>query len=255
MIYQNVSWERLGMIATLTITQHHSLNTEGMTEMLHAVQEIEQERTIRALIVTGLGEEALLADVAGLVHLKPPEALDFSELGQRLCNTLEALPIPTIAAVDGLALGGGCEIVISCDLTYASSRSHFGQIEVGGGIIPGFGGTRRLARRVGTQRARELIFTGEIIDAARARELGLVLEVVAGEQLLDYCHGVAQKITAKAPLAVSQAKKMIVASADLPLAAANALERQAFARLFGTNDQKEGMTAFLEKRSPQFQGD
>lgn len=254
MIYQNVSLERLGMIATLTITQPHSLGTEGMTEMLHAVQEIEQEQTIRALIVTGAGEEALLADVAGLVHLKPPEALDFSELGQRLCNTLEALPIPTIAAVDGLALGGGCEIVMSCDLTYASSRAHFGQIEVGGGIIPGFGGTWRLARRVGTQRARELIFTSEIIDAERARELGLVLEVIAGEQLLSHCQEVAQKITAKAPLAVSQAKKMIVASADLPLAAANNLERQAFASLFGTSDQKEGMTAFLEKRSPQFQG-
>jgi len=168
---------------------------------------------------------------------------------------LEALPIPTIAAVNGLALGGGCEIVMSCDLIYASSEAHFGQIEVGGGIIPGFGGTRRLARRVGTQRAKELIFTGEIIDAKCARELGLVLEVIAGEQLLSHCQEVAQKITAKAPLAVSQAKKMIVASADLPLAAANNLERQAFASLFGTNDQKEGMTAFLEKRSPQFQGD
>lgn len=254
MTEQIVSSERSEGVVTLSLSQPHSLGTNTLSKMLQTLQLLAQDSTIRALIVTGAKPEALLADVSKLISLNPLEALNFSELGQQVCATLEALPFPTIAAVDGLALGGGCELITACDLTYASEQSRFGQIEVLGGIIPGFGGTWRLARRIGTQRARELIFTGETIDARQAQQLGLVLDIVESEKLLSHCQEVAKKIANAAPLAVSQAKKMLVAGADLSIAASNMLERQTFATLFSTSDQKEGMTAFLEQRSPNFQG-
>jgi enoyl-CoA hydratase len=166
---------------------------------------------------------------------------------------LEALPIPTIAAVNGFALGGGCELALACDLIYASETARFGQPEVNLGLIPGFGGSQRLSRRVGLSRALEMILTGDVYDAARAREMGLVLQVLPAAELLPHAVAVARKIAAKGPLAIAQAKRVVQAGADAALATANELERQAFAALFGTEDAKEGMRAFLEKRPARWQ--
>src|SRR4051812_30361455 len=155
-------------------------------------------------------------------------------LGHRICQQLEDLPIPTIAAVNGFALGGGCELALACDLLYASENAKFGLPEVGLGVIPGFGGTQRLTRLLGRSRAKELIFTGDVIDAGRAKAIGLVLEVLPLPKLLEHCREVAQKIAKKAPLAIAAAKQVIEEGADLELPTANGKERQAFAALFSS---------------------
>jgi enoyl-CoA hydratase len=165
---------------------------------------------------------------------------------------LEALPIPTIAAVNGFALGGGLELALACDLLYVSEKAKLGLPEVSLAVIPGFGGTQRLTRLLGRNRAKELIFTADAIDAAKAKEIGLALEVVAPEALLPRCKEIAHKIASRGPVALSQAKRVIEAGADLPLEDANEIERQAFSLLFGTDDLKEGMRAFLEKRKAAF---
>jgi enoyl-CoA hydratase len=167
---------------------------------------------------------------------------------------LEALPIPTLAAVNGLALGGGCELAMACDLVYASERARFGQPEVNLGIIPGFGGTQRLARRVGLMRAKELILSGELVDAAKARAIGLALEVLAPEALLPHCLKVARTIASRGPLATAAAKRVLEGGAGLDLAAGCALELEAFALLFSSGDAREGAKAFVEKRAPQWKG-
>ncbi len=259
MPFENVLIETHDGVATLTINRPKSLNalnTATVAELCLAVEQVADDRSVKALILTGAGDKAFVAgaDIAEMAHMASPAALTFSELGHRLGDLLESLPIPTIAAVNGFALGGGCELAMACDLIYASEKARFGQPEVNLSVIPGFGGTSRLARRVGPHRARELIFTGDLIDAAHAERYGLVLAVLPPEQLLPHCREVAKKIAGKGPLAVSQAKKVLAAGADLPLQAANALERQAFATLFGSRDQKEGMAAFLEKRPPRFEG-
>jgi enoyl-CoA hydratase len=189
-----------------------------------------------------------------MADLGSPQALAFSLAGHRVGNLLESLAFPTIAAVNGFALGGGCELAMACDLIVASDKAKFGQPEVSLGVIPGFGGTTRLVRTLGVQRARELIYTGDTIDASGAYALGLAIAVVPPEQLMPRCLDLAARIAKKGPLAIAQAKRIIRAGADLPLDAANALESQAFATLFGSHDQKEGMKAFVEKRPAQFTG-
>jgi enoyl-CoA hydratase len=210
----------------------------------------------RALVVTGAGDKAFVAgaDIAAMSKLGPVEARLFAELGHRVLERLERLPIPTIAAVNGYALGGGCELALACDLVYASERARFGQPEVALGLIPGFGGTQRLTRRVGIGRALEMVLTGDQYDAQRARAIGLALDVVPAERLLEHARDQGRKIASKGPLAVAQAKRAIHAGADADLHVANELERQAFAALFGTEDAKEGMRAFVEKRPAAFKG-
>lgn len=259
MAYENILFEQSEGLATLTVNRPKNLNalsSATVAELLHAVEGVASKGEAKALILTGAGEKAFVAgaDIAEMAQMTPPSALAFAEQGHRLGDALEALPIPTLAAVNGFALGGGCELAMACDLIYASENALFGQPEVNLGVIPGFGGTSRLARRVGPQRARELIFTGDRLDAQRACALGLVLAVLPPGQLMAHCRSVALKIAGKGPLAVAQAKKVIAAGADLPLSAANALERQAFAALFGSEDQREGLKAFAEKRPAQFHG-
>ncbi|MHB8419613.1 MAG: enoyl-CoA hydratase/isomerase family protein [Myxococcales bacterium] len=259
MAYENILVERSEGIATLTINRPKSLNALSnatVAELNLAVEAIEDDREVKALILTGAGDKAFAAgaDISEMTHMASPAALTFAELGHRLCDALEALPIPTIAAVNGFALGGGCELAMACDLVYAAESAQFGQPEVNLSVIPGWGGTSRLARRVGPHRAREMIFTGDRIDAKRAWETGMVLAILPKDGLMAHCRAVAKKIASKGPLAVSQAKKVITVGAGLPLQAANALERQAFSALFGSEDQKEGTAAFLEKRAPHFKG-
>ncbi len=259
MSYENVELAREEGLALLTVNRPKSLNALNratIAELSHAVDEVAADRSIRALILTGAGEKAFVAgaDIAEMANLTSPEALEFSRAGHRLMDKLEALPIPSLAAVNGFALGGGCELALACDLIVASDKARFGQPEVSLGVIPGFGGTGRLTRAVGIQRARELIYTGDVIDAPSALALGLVVAVVPPDQVLSRCREIARRIAQKGPLGVAQAKRVLRAGADLPLDAANALEIQAFAALFGSSDQKEGMKAFIEKRPPNFEG-
>lgn len=257
MAYENIRLEQEGAIATLFIDRPkalNALNTKTLQELESALKSLPAD--VRVLIVTGGGEKAFVAgaDIAEMAALTDAQAQEFGALGHRVMAALEALPIPTIAAVNGFALGGGSELALACDFIYASEKAKLGLPEVGLGVIPGFGGTQRLTRVVGRARAKELIFTGDRIDAAKAKEIGMVLEVLPADGLLAHCRAVAEKIVKNSPLAISKAKQVIEAGADQDLRAANDIERQAFGDLFGSEDQREGMKAFLEKRPATFTG-
>ncbi|NTX06606.1 enoyl-CoA hydratase/isomerase family protein [Myxococcus sp. CA040A] len=257
MTYENIRLEHDGAVATLTIDRPkalNALNNKTLQEFEAALKSLGADT--RVLIVTGGGEKAFVAgaDVAEMSALEVPEAQLFATQGHRAFALLESLSIPTIAAVNGFALGGGCELALACDFIYASEKAQLGLPEVGLGVIPGFGGTQRLTRIVGRARAKELIFTGGRIDAAKAKEIGLVLEVLPAAELLAHCSSVAAKMLKNSPLAIATAKRVIGQGADKDLGEANALERRGFAELFGSDDQREGMKAFLEKRPAVFTG-
>lgn len=255
--------ERKGPIATLTINRPDKLNALSssvigeLTRAFHALLVPSSGATpVRVAILTGAGDKAFIAgaDIAEMCEMQAAEAKVFSDAAHRLAALIEAAPFPVIAAVNGFALGGGCEIALACDFIYASDKAKLGQPEVNLGVIPGIGGTQRLARRVGIGRARELIYTGDIIGAEQALAIGLVNAVVPAAELSAKVMAVAEKIAAKGPLAVSQAKRTMLRGVDADLVTANELEAQAFAMLFGTEDQKEGMRAFVEKRKADFKG-
>jgi enoyl-CoA hydratase len=209
----------------------------------------------RCAVLTGVGKAFVAGgDISAMAGLSPIEARRFAAVGNALMTSLEDLPFPVIAAVNGFALGGGCELALACDFIYASELAKFGQPEVKLGVIPGFGGTQRLARRVGVGKARELVYTGEIISASEAQRIGLVNAVFHADDLLPKTREVAKKIAEMGPLAVAAAKRVILRGEDQALTTANDLEATAFSGLFGSHDQREGMTAFLEKRSAAFEG-
>jgi enoyl-CoA hydratase len=259
MPFENILFEVADGVATVTVNRPKQLNAldqKTLEELGAAFEQAARDPAVRALVVTGSGEKAFVAgaDIAAMSRMGPPEAREFAALGHRVLAQLEALPKVTVAAVNGFALGGGCELALACDLIYASERARFGQPEVNLGLIPGFGGTQRLVRRVGMMRAKEMILTGDACDAAAARSMGLALEVLPPEKLLDHARGRARVVATRGPLAVAQAKKVMQQGADLPLGEGNALERQSFAALFGGEDAKEGMRAFLEKRVAAWTG-
>ena len=248
-----------GALSTLTINRPkalNALNAQVIRELDQALGEVRARKETRALIVTGGGEKAFVAgaDIAEMAGLTKEQALAFAAEGQRVLASLEALKIPTIAAVNGFALGGGCELALACDFIIASEKAKLGLPEVSLAVIPGFGGTQRLTRLLGKAMAKQLIFTGDAIDAARALQLGLVNEVVAPDQLLNRAAEIGKKIATRGPIAVAQAKKAIEQGFDLSLEKGCELERHAFVDLFGTADQKEGMKAFLDKRAASFTG-
>ena len=234
----------------------NALNTSTLEQLEEVLGALAQKPELRGIIVTGAGEKAFVAgaDIAEMMNLTLEQSLAFAARGHRVFDALERLHCPTLAAVNGFALGGGCELALACDLIYASENAKFGLPEVSLGVIPGFGGTQRLSRLVGRARAKELIFTGDMVDAVRAKAIGLALDVVPATQLLAHCQAVLGRIATKGPLAVAKAKRVIAEGADLPLAKANQLERDAFASLFQSSDRREGMTAFLEKRPAVFRG-
>jgi enoyl-CoA hydratase len=259
MAFENLLWSVQDGVGVVTVNRPKSLNAldpRTVQELGQVVEAARSDASLRALVVTGAGDKAFVAgaDIAQMSGMSAIDARRFADLGHRALAALEALDIPTIAAVNGFALGGGCELALACDLVYASEKARFGQPEVNLGIIPGFGGTQRLSRRVGPMRAMEMILTGDMVDAAKARELGLVLEVLPADKLMEHVLGVARKIAGKGAVCVAQAKRAVLASADTDLKTGNELERQAFAVLFGTEDAREGMKAFLEKRPARFQG-
>ena len=258
MAFENMRVEEQDGIFTATFTREkalNALNAATIRELGELIEKVRGSKSARALILTGSGKAFVAgADIAEMKESSEADGRAFAESGQRTFAQLETLGVPTIAAVNGFALGGGCELAMACDLIYAAPKAKFGQPEVNLGIIPGFGGTQRLTRRVGIMRAKELIFTGDLIDAAKARELGLVLEVIDAEKLLDHCKSVAQKIASKGMLAIAEAKKAIELGANLELPEATALEAAGFGNLFNSFDRKEGMTAFIEKRPAKFEG-
>ncbi len=258
MAYQNVTFEVIEGAGLLTFNRPQVLNAldaRTIDELAEVVGEVERGAA-RALILTGAGEKAFVAgaDIAAMAGMSAAEARRFAERAHAVLERMERLPVPTIAAVNGFALGGGCELILACDLVYASERARFGQPEVNLGIVPGFGGSQRLPRRVGPMRALEMILTGDLYDAARAKAMGLVLDVLPPDRLVPHALEQARKIAARGPLAVAQAKRLVYAGADVGLGAANELERQAFAAVFATDDAREGLRAFVEKRPPRFTG-
>ncbi|MEO7110605.1 MAG: enoyl-CoA hydratase-related protein [Polyangiaceae bacterium] len=251
--------DRAAAIATLTLSRPeklNALNAQLLFDLSEFVRELVSDGKIRAAVLTGAGEKAFAAgaDIAEMQSLTTAEAYRFAQIGHAIGNAIENAPFPIIAAVNGFALGGGCELALACDFIYASDKAKFGQPEVNLGVIPGFGGTQRLARRVGISRARELCYTGDMIGAEEALRIGLANAVVPAAELLNKAHETAKKIASKGPLAIAQAKRVLFRGADVPLQIACELEVQAFASLFDSADQKEGMTAFLGKRAAAFSG-
>jgi enoyl-CoA hydratase len=256
---ENILWRVEGGIGIATINRPKALNaldTRTIREMGELLSAVEADASVRALVLTGGGEKAFVAgaDIAEMSALSPLEARRFAEAGQRTFERLEALPVPTIAAVNGFALGGGCELAMACDLVYASERAKFGQPEVNLGIIPAFGGTQRLQRRVGPARAMEMILTGDMVEAATAKAWGLALDVLPPDKLLDHALSQARKIASKGPAAIAAAKRILRATAAPRLAAGQLMEAEAFGVLFGTEDGREGLAAFVAKRPAQFKG-
>lgn len=247
-------------VAVITINRPkflNALNTEVLTELSEAVDLVAEDSVIHAVVLTGAGEKAFVAgaDIAEMQSKNVLAAREFSALGNRVFLKLENLNKPVIAAVNGFALGGGCELAMACDIRIAGNRAKFGQPEVGLGIMPGFGGSQRLARLAGKGIAKEIIFTGEMVKAERAYEIGLVNKIVDPSEVLNEAKAMAQTIASKSPLGVSFSKKAINEGINLDLERALTLEAELFGSLFSTQDQKEGMSAFLEKRQPIFKGE
>jgi enoyl-CoA hydratase len=233
----------------------NALNGPTLEELTAAVAEVGADASARALLVTGAGERAFVAgaDIAAMRDMSATEGKAFAAMGVRAFRSLELLPVPAIAVVRGYALGGGCELALGCDWIMASESAVFGQPEVNLGIIPGFGGTQRLARLVGRARALELITTARQVKANEALELGLVNHVYPDERLMEEAMHMARTVAAKGPIAVRLAKESVQRGQDLDLDSACLLENDAFALCCGTEDKREGMSAFLEKREARFQ--
>jgi len=243
---------RAGAIRVITIDRPRALNAidvATMQALLAAFEACGHAPQLRAVIVTGAGERAFVAgaDVAALAGMTPVEAHGFSRLGHRVGAAIEALPVPVIAAVNGYALGGGCELALACDFIYAATTARFGLTEARLGVIPGFGGTVRLAKRIGMARAKELLFTAETVDAAEAARLGIVNRVLEPGALMTEARRVAGVICTRAPLAVASAKRALHESVDLTEAEALTIEADLFSALFSTADLRAGMRAFLDK--------
>lgn len=259
MEYKNLLIETADGITTLRINRRealNSLNSAVIAELECALYELDRDENIKAIILTGAGEKAFVAgaDIKEMSGLTSFEAHDFARRGQRLMLLVNRMRKPVIAAVNGYALGGGLELALACDFIYASEKARFGFPEVGLGVIPGFGGTQNLARLIGPGKANELVFTGRIINAAKALEWGIVNEICTPEELLPKALETAKEITAKGPLGVAYAKDAIISGLGMTKEDGFRYEASLFGVLFATSDQKEGMGAFLEKRTAEFKG-
>lgn len=251
-MYQTIKLEKIDDIAVITINRPEALNALNSTviaELEQVVTILEQDTDLRGMILTGEGRSfAAGADIGEQYPLDVAGGRKWGQRGSALFRRIEKLEVPTIAAVNGFALGGGCEIAMSCDIILASEKAKFGQPEVGLGITPGFSGTQRLPRRVGVAYAKELIYSGKIITAAEAKEMGLVNAVFAPEALMDGAMEMMKSFTANAPIAVKYSKACLDRGIQMDIDDGIALENELFAMCFATADQKEGMSAFLEKR-------
>ncbi|MBN2568567.1 MAG: enoyl-CoA hydratase/isomerase family protein [Deltaproteobacteria bacterium] len=259
MEYRNLIFGVDKGIATITFDRPsamNAMNSETMRELGDAVRTCRDDDEIRTIIVTGSGEKAFVAgaDIGEMKDFRPGEMLKFVELGHATLRMIEVMPKPSIAAINGFALGGGTEIALACDVRFAAEHARFGQPEIMIGLIPGWGGTQRLPRIIGMGRAKELILGGEQIDAARAYEMGLVNRVLPAETLLPETVKFAARLAGMPSFGMKMAKHSLNYGYDISMDSAIRLEMECCAQCFSTDDQKEGMAAFLEKRKPEYRG-
>jgi len=258
MAYDNVLLEKEDRVAILTINRPkamNALNNDTLLDIKSAITEIKEDSSIDVLIITGADKAFVAgADISFMQPLTAIEGRAFGALGQAVFRAIEAMEKPVIAAVNGFALGGGCELAMCCDFRVASTKAKFGQPEVGLGITPGFGGTQRLPRLVGSGMAKQMLYTADIIDAAEALRIGLVNSVVEPEELMDFVKKIAKRIVSKAQVAVRLSKVAATEGMQTDIDRSMTIEADAFGLCFATADQKEGMSAFVEKRKPGFVG-
>lgn len=259
MAYENIQFEAQDGVGILTFNRPkalNALNPATLEEVNDVIDRVRNDESMRVLVLTGAGDKAFVAgaDISEFPKMNPLQARLFAERGQEIFFKLENLPKPVIACVNGFALGGGCELAMSCDFIYASEKAKFGQPEINLGIIPGFGGTQRLSRLIGRAKAKELCMTAEMIDAQLAKELGLAAKVFAADQLMEETLKVARQLALKSPSALRAIKLVIDRGFDVDLKNGCGLEAEAFGNSFASQDAKEGVAAFLEKRKPVFKG-
>jgi enoyl-CoA hydratase len=257
--FTNTLYEKAEGVATITINRpevRNALNGPTILELLSRLEDAEKDDNVRAIVLTGTGDRAFCSglDLNIIRGVSPMKATEHSKLGQHLCNRIEASPKPVVAAVNGYALGGGCELAMACDIRIASEKAQMGQTEINIGLIPGWGGTQRLPRYIGKGIAKEMIFTGRRIDAKTAENLGLVNAVVPSDQLMVKVKELALELAAKPPIAIRLNKALINSSTETYPDVGMMQEAQAFGLATSTEDFNEGVTAFLEKRKPQFKG-
>lgn len=257
--FENLTYEVKGSIAYITMNRPkvmNALNRRTVEELNSAFHAAKEDATVKGIILTGTGEKAFIAgaDIAELSAIDADKAGEFSAKGQEVLSFIETLGKPVIAAVNGFALGGGCETAMACTIRIAAENAKFGQPEVKLGIIPGYGGTQRLPRLVGKGRALQLILTGDLIGAHDAHRIGLVDEVVPGADLMPRCEAILKQINANAPIAIRYAIDAVNKGVDTDLTSGLTLEAKYFALAAATEDKKEGTSAFVQKRAPQFQG-
>nr|VFJ89033.1 MAG: enoyl-CoA hydratase [Candidatus Kentron sp. LFY] len=261
MSYENILFEKPEEgIYLITVNRPkvlNALNAKTVSELESAIQEVGADKSARALLITGAGEKAFVAggDIAEMQDLDAMQAKAFGQQGLRVLRSLEQLPVPTIAVINGFCLGGGNELAMACDWMLASDKALFGQPEVNLGVTPGFGGTQRLTRRVGTAMAIEMITTGRNVKADEAKAIGLVNHVYPAEELTGEAMKMAKSIAGKGPVSVKLAKEAIQRGQHMDLDSAGLFESEIFGLCFATKDQKEGMTAFVEKRKAAFKNE
>lgn len=258
--YANLLFENDNGVGIVTLNRPkalNALNAATMQELERIFDELAADESVKAVIITGSGDKAFVAgaDITEMQPMTAVQGCNWGKYGQSVMNKIENLPKPVIAAINGFALGGGCELAMSCDIRIASEKAKFGQPEVTLGITPGFAGTQRLPRLVGKGRAKEILYTGDLIDAAEAYRIGLVNKVVAPEELMSTAKALAVRITSRAPVAVAMCKAAVNEGLDMDLESGVAYEAGVFGLCFATHDQKEGMGAFVEKRKARFSGD
>ncbi|MCX8056381.1 MAG: enoyl-CoA hydratase-related protein [Ignavibacteria bacterium] len=258
-MYETILFEQKGNIAIITINRPdklNALNKKVLDELYHAFKHCGEIEEIWGVILTSSGEKAFVAgaDISEINQLNPQTGREFALKGQSIFNYIEQFPKPVVCAVNGFALGGGCELAMACHIRIASENAKFGQPEVNLGIIPGYGGTQRLTRLIGKGRSMYMILTGEMIDANTAYQFGLVSKVVSSNDLLNEAEKILNTIISKGRIAVTTAIRSINSACELPLSEGLKFEAEMFAVCCGTDDFKEGTSAFLEKRKPEFKG-
>jgi len=256
MAYKNIIIEKKQGIGYIKINRPkvlNALNNETIEEITNAISSLEQDKKIKVVILTGEGKAFIAgADISAMADMTPLEAKEFAERGHNMLNFIEKSRLPFIAAVNGFALGGGCETLMACDIVIAAKSAKLGQPEINLGISPGFGGTQRLSRLVGRMKAKELLLTGRNINADEALYIGLINMVEEDDKLMETAEKIAGEIASKSSVQNSFIKALVNKGADIDLASANSMEISYFSNSFSTHDQKEGMKAFLEKRKPDF---
>ncbi len=245
--------ENVGMIKMNRPDALNALNSATLEELREAFSQLKDSDDVKVIVITGEGKAFVAgADIAEMKDMTADQSREFSRAGQKVFSKVAKIKKPVIAAVNGFALGGGCELAMACDIRIASDKAKLGQPEVNLGVIPGFAGTQRLSRLVGTAKAKEMIFTGDMVDAQTALSIGLVNQVIPAEQLMDACMEMAKKIASKGPLAVKLAKRAINEGIEEKLDKGSEHETAGFAECFASGEAKEGMSAFLEKRKPNW---